>query len=96
MATELKRPSSVAFYKDYVAVAEINGRVSVLDKEGRTVRQLGSSKDPKLANTAKVDPSLWQEGIVTSPHGITFDRKGNILMTEWNKWGRVLRWNADE
>jgi YD repeat-containing protein len=30
---------------------------------------------------------------VTSPHGITFDNDGNILETEWNKWGRVLRWN---
>lgn len=31
---------------------------------------------------------------MTSPHGITFDAKGNILETEWNTFGRVLRWNV--
>jgi YD repeat-containing protein len=30
---------------------------------------------------------------VTSPHGIAFDNDGNILETEWNKFGRVLRWD---
>jgi hypothetical protein len=35
----------------------------------------------------------WREGVVTSPHGITFDGQGNILETEWNVFGRVLRWD---
>jgi hypothetical protein len=40
-----------------------------------------------------VTPADWREGVVTSPHGITFDNDGNILETEWNIFGRVLRWN---
>jgi YD repeat-containing protein len=40
-----------------------------------------------------VKPADWREGVVTSPHGITFDNDGNILETEWNQFGRVLRWN---
>ena len=27
---------------------------------------------------------------VTAPHGVAFDDEGNILVTEWNRWGRVL------
>ncbi len=93
---DLLRPSSVAFYKDLVAVAEINGRVSVLDMGGRVVGQMGHNSNEKQVDTNKVKPEDWREGIVTSPHGITFDMTGNVIMTEWNNWGRILRWNAVE
>ena len=69
------------------------GRVSVLDKGGRTVATLGTNESQGEINTNKVEPAQWHEGIVTSPHGITFDAEGDILVTEWNKTGRVLRWN---
>ena len=26
-----------------------------------------------------------------APHGITYDAAGNLLVTEWNRWGRVVR-----
>ena len=74
-----------------VCIAEIAGRVSVWDKEGKMVAECGTN--PKTTNTPKIEPKDWQQGIVTSPHGITFDNDGNILETEWNQWGRVLRWN---
>ena len=53
----------------------------------------GAKGTKKETNTPNVKPTDWREGVVTSPHGITFDNDGNILETEWNKWGRVLRWN---
>ena len=92
VATELRRPSSIAFYKDLVGVAEINGRVSVLDKRGKMVSQMGANENPEEVDTNRVEPGKWREGTVTSPHGIAFDGDGNVLMAEWNKWGRVLRW----
>lgn len=87
----LRRPSSASFHGDLMCVAEIAGRVSVFDKEGKMVAELGTN--PATTNTPKIEPKDWQQGIVTSPHGITFDKDGNILETEWNQWGRVLRWN---
>jgi len=89
----LRRPSSASFHGDLMCVAEIAGRVSVWDKEGKLVAQLGANDTPGQTNTPKVEPKDWLQGTVTSPHGITFDNQGNILETEWNLFGRVLRWN---
>jgi len=89
----LRRPSSASFHGDLVAIAEIAGRVSVFDKEGKEVAALGVNDKQGETNTPNMQPAQWREGIVTSPHGITFDAQGNIMETEWNKYGRVLRWN---
>lgn len=89
----LRRPSSASFHGDLVCVAEIAGRVSVWNKEGQQVAELGVNDTAGQTNTPKVEPKDWRVGTVTSPHGITFDNAGNILETEWNKFGRVLRWN---
>ena len=77
-----------------MCVAEIAGRVSVWDKEGKLVADLGANNTAGQTNTPKVEPKNWAQGTVTSPHGITFDKDGNILETEWNIFGRVLRWNV--
>ncbi len=89
----LRRPSSASFHGDLMCVAEIAGRVSVWDKENKLVAELGANETKEQTNTPKVEPKDWREGTVTSPHGITFDNDGNILETEWNVFGRVLRWN---
>lgn len=96
----LRRPSSASFHGDYVCVAEIGdnksksgGGVVVLDKEGRVVARLGVNNGANQSDTPKVEPKDWKDDLVTSPHGVTFDLQGNILETEWNNFGRVLRWN---
>ncbi len=91
IAVEMRNPSSASFHGSLMCVAEIAGNVSVWDKDNKRVADLGTS--PKPTNTPGIEPKDWQQGVVTSPHGITFDNDGNILETEWNKWGRVLRWN---
>ncbi len=95
-ATELRRPSSASFHGEHVCIAEIAGRVSVLDKEGKIVAQLGENNTEGQFNTNRVEPKDWRAGIATGPHGITFDADGNIIMTEWNKWGRVIRWDLQK
>jgi hypothetical protein len=92
-AEGLRRPSAASFHGDYVAVAEIAGRVSVLNKEGKVVVVLGVNDTEGQTNTPKVTPADWRNDVVTSPHGITFDAHGNIMECEWNTFGRVLRWN---
>ena len=89
----LRNPSSASFHGELMCVAEIAGRVSVWNKEGQMVASLGANDTKGQTNTPGVKPADWREGVVTSPHGITFDNDGNILETEWNQFGRVLRWN---
>ncbi|RDV27598.1 hypothetical protein DXV75_04920 [Alteromonas aestuariivivens] len=92
-ADELRRPSSVAFYNDIAAIAEISGRVSLLDKAGNTVKTLGTNDVDDEINTNNTSPEKWREGVFTAPHGITFDANGNLFITEWNLWGRIVRYD---
>lgn len=90
---EMKRPAAVAVHGDLAAVAEIEGRVSLLDKEGNTVLQLGANDVKAQTATNKVKPADWRTGILTAPHGIDFDAHGNLFVTEYNVYGRVVRYD---
>lgn len=93
-ATELRRPSAVAFYNDIVAVAEIYGRVSILGKDGKLLRVVSDNEKIKGGNNWPV--SVWQKGLVITPHGICFDKQGNILVSEFNKFGRIVRYDRSK
>ncbi len=93
-ATGIARPCTVDFHGDNVAIAQLAGGVSILDKEGKLTKRLGPNDNPKQVNTNGVKPEDWKEGVTTSPHGVTFDKDGNVVTTEWNKWGRLLRWDV--
>ncbi len=92
-ATDIPHPCTVDFHGDFVAVAQLGSGVSILDKEGKLIKELGHNDNPKEINTNKVAPADWREGVTTAPHGVTFDKDGNVVTTEWNKWGRILRWD---
>jgi hypothetical protein len=90
-AKDLRRPSAVAFRGDDVVVAEIVGRISILDKQGEITKVV--SDNPAKYKGNRWTPEEWKDGVVGSPHGIAFDSKGNILMTEYNKFGRIMRFD---
>ena len=90
-AKDLRRPSGLAFYGENVAVAEIYGRVSILNKEGKSVKVISDNEKIKGGNNWPVKD--WKKGLVITPHGICFDKEGNILVTEFNKFGRILRYD---
>ena len=90
---EMKRPAAVAVHGDWAAIAEIEGRVSLLDKEGKTVLQLGTNDVKAQTATNMVKPADWRTGILTAPHGLDFDSHGNLFVTEYNVYGRVVRYN---
>jgi len=92
-ATGVLKPCTVDFHGDLVCVAQLASGITILDKEGKVAKRLGENDNPKEFNTNGVAPDKWREGITTSPHGATFDKDGNVVTTEWNKWGRILRWD---
>lgn len=91
---DMKRPAAVAVFGDWAAVAEIEGRVSLIDKEGKTVKTLGANDVKEQTATNLVKPADWRTGILTAPHGLDFDADGNLFVTEFNTYGRVLRYDA--
>lgn len=94
-ATHLLKPSAVAFFGNKIAVAEIRGRVSLLDMNGRVLETFGTNENQDQIGHDRTSPKDWQEGVFTSPHGIAFDAVGNLYITEYSKWGRVLKFNAN-
>ena len=91
VATDLRRPCAVSIWGDYVAVAELQGRVVILDKDFNIVSKVGDNPDNKQWAKFGAKPETWQGGIFTAPHGVSFDAKGNLYVMDWNKWGRVTK-----
>ena len=85
----LRMPAAVHANRNHIAVAELQGRVTVLDKEGNIVQQLGDNPKPEQRANYNLEPAMWTEGIVNNPHGISFDREGNVIVAEWTKFGRI-------
>jgi len=85
----LRMPAAAHVQGDYVAVAELQGRVTILGKDGSVVAQLGDNPNASQRANFALEPSQWSDGICNSPHGITFDAAGNVIVSEWSKFGRV-------
>jgi len=91
LTENLRRPCSVAFFGDRVAVAELEGRVTVLDGANQPIAHLGDNPDRKQWANYGVSVADWQPGIFTAPHGVAFDRNGNLFVMDWNATGRISR-----
>lgn len=90
-ATGLRAPGAVAAVHNELAVAEGQGRVSVLGLHGEVLASIGTNSNADQVYTNEVPPERWQDTLFYAPHGITYDAAGNLLVTEWNEWGRVVR-----
>jgi hypothetical protein len=88
-AENLRLPSAMSIYHDELAVAELDGRVTILDKQGKVIATLGQNDHADQTKTNKAPPTIWQEGMFYAPHGITYDKNGNLWVTEFNQFGRV-------
>jgi hypothetical protein len=81
----------VSIRGDYVAVAELEGRVTIVGKNGDVVAFLGDQPDPKLRAKKQVPEGKLFDGLFTSPHGLSWDNDGNIIVQDWNVSGRVTK-----
>ncbi|MBL9198941.1 MAG: hypothetical protein JNL39_00485 [Opitutaceae bacterium] len=88
VTTDLRRPCAMSFHGDVVAVAELQGRVVIIDKAGKIVSTLGDNPDQKQWAAFKLEPEHWRDGIFIAPHGLTFDKDGNLFVQDWNFPGR--------
>lgn len=90
-ASNLRRPCAITFHGDFIAVAELESRVVILDKSGTPVAFLGDN--PNRAQWAKFDikPKDQIAGFFTAPHGIAFAKNGDLYVQDWNITGRVTK-----
>ena len=93
VAKGLLLPAAVAVHGDYAAVAELRGRVILLDKAGSIVATLSSNTVADEIGNNRTEPVKWKPGIANAPHGITFDAQGNVYVSEFSLFGRLHRYN---
>lgn len=93
VAKDLWRPSAAAIYGDYAIVGELKGRVAVLDKAGNIVTTFATNTAEDETASANTPPAKWRPGIVTAPHGVAVNEHGDVFVTEFNRFGRVHRFN---
>ena len=91
VTTGLLMPACVAIQGDLAAIGEIKGRVTLLDKSGKVVKQLGHNKNPKEVGTNRTPKSAWRTGFVTAPHGVAFNASGDVIVAEYSVAGRIHR-----
>jgi len=92
VAENMLLPAAIVVSGDYAIVGELKGQVSVLDKAGRIVSRFGTNTEPG-AGTNQLKPEQWRPGIVTAPHGVAINGNGDLFVSEFNLYGRVLRFN---
>lgn len=90
-ASNLRLPCAVSIRGDEVAVAELKARVTILDKTGTPVAFLGDNPNKAQWANFKVPPQDFQLGIFTAPHGLSFDKAGNLYVQDWNTTGRITK-----
>jgi hypothetical protein len=87
----LRLPSAFSVRGDELAVAELEGRVTLLDRDNKVITTIGQNDNPDQVHVNTTPPSIWKEGLFYEPHGLTFDAAGNLLVTEFNQYGRITR-----
>ena len=91
VAENLRLPSAMALYKDELAVGELDGRVSILDKDGKVSATIGQNDAADQTKSNKAAPDIWQGDKFFAVHGVTYDKQGNLLVTEFNQFGRLTK-----
>ncbi|HEX2750955.1 MAG TPA: hypothetical protein VHM91_23310 [Verrucomicrobiales bacterium] len=89
VAKNLNLPCAVSFDGKMVAIAELQGRVTILDGSNKEVAHLGDNQDPKQRGNYNVPPDQWKPLLFTAPHGLCWDGKGGLFVEDWNATGRV-------
>ena len=87
----MRRPCQVSFHGDYALVSELEGRVTILDKDNVPVSFLGDN--PAKAQWANYDlnPQEIRPAVFSAAHGCHIDREANIYVSDWNRSGRVTK-----
>jgi sugar lactone lactonase YvrE len=92
----LRLPCSVSFHGDHVAVAELEGRVAIIDGKNKLVSVLGDNPAVDQRANYNVPPDQWKPGVFTAPHGVCYDKDQNLYVMDWNSSGRVSRLNLSK
>jgi len=91
MDRDLRRPCNVWPFEAGLVVADLAGRVTVLDGKDAVVAHLGDNPDETQRAQNDVPKAKWRDGVFLAPHSVCVDASGNVYVMDWNSTGRVSR-----
>lgn len=93
-------PSAFAPYGEFLIIAELNARLTIVDADDRLVTHLGDNHEvasepgwPNMldSNNVPARTDRLRTGLFNSPHGLATDEEGNIYVSEWLIGGRYIK-----
>jgi hypothetical protein len=91
VAQHLRRPCHATFHGDYAVVSELEGRVSILDKDNAPVAFLGDNPKKTQWANYQLQPNEIGTAFFSAAHGCHIDQQANIYISDWNHTGRVTK-----
>jgi DNA-binding beta-propeller fold protein YncE len=93
---DLRMPAAVHVRGDHAVIPELQGRVTVLNKDGTIAAQVGDNPNEKQRANFGLPQDQWKDGICNSPHGASIDKDGNLIVSEWSQFGHLHKFNRDK
>ena len=93
---DLRMPAAVHIRGEYAVFPELEGRVTVLNKDGSIAAQVGDNPDAKQRANYPLPQDQWKDGICNSPHGASMDKDGNLLVAEWSQFGHLHKFAREK
>lgn len=87
----LRRPCQVSIQGDYAVVSELQGRVTILDKDNVPVAFLGDNPEKTQWANYEVRLEDIPAAVFSAAHGCYMDQNFNIYISDWNRAGRVTK-----
>jgi hypothetical protein len=87
----LRRPCQVSFWGDYAVVSELEGRVTILDKDNVPVAFLGDNPHHEQWANYKLLPADIAAVNFSAAHGCFIDKAGDVYVSDWNQTGRITK-----
>jgi len=87
----LRRPCQASIHGDFVVVSELEGRVTILDRDNVPVAFLGDNPQKTQWANYDVNPQNIAQAEFSAAHGCFVDGEANIYISDWNHIGRVTK-----
>lgn len=87
----LRRPCQMQPTGKELAVADIDGKVTILDRNGAPLVHLGEQPDPALRKRRNTPRERWRAGEFLSPHAVCVAPNGDLFVVDWLLEGRVTK-----
>jgi len=91
ITSHMRRPCQVSFHGDYAVVSELEGRVTVLDKDNTPVAFLGDNPQKSQWANYQLRPGDIATATFSAAHGCYIDQNADIYVSDWNQVGRITK-----